>query len=97
MECKHWIEVEEMDEWIYQSNSEETTAIIQCPSCPKCHQSIKLCFRYGDRIKAFYADLISVKLDLINDDAIKQEKVRRALSKWKPDIVSETKQFTNLD
>ena len=87
-----------MDKWVYiGSNSEETIARIQCPSCPKCDQSVKLCFRYGDRIKAFYVDLISVKWDWINDDAIKLENVHRALSEWKPEILTEPEQLTRLE
>ena len=90
--------MEEMDKWVYNgSNSEETIARIQCPSCPKCDQSVKLCFRYGDRIKAFYVDLISVKWDWINDDAIKLENVHRALSEWKPEILTEPEQLTRLE
>ena len=85
-----------MDEWVYQSNSEETIARIQCPSCPKCDQAIKLCFRYGDRIKSFYVDLISVKFEVINGELIQHEQFRHALSKWKPEILSETEQIARL-
>ena len=85
-----------MDEWVYQSKSEETTTRIQCPFCPTCAQSIKLCFRYGDRIKSFYVDLISAKWELINGDVIEQEQVLLALSKWRPEILSETEQIARL-
>ena len=88
--------MEEMDEWVYQSKSEETTTRIQCPFCPTCAQSIKLCFRYGDRIKSFYVDLISAKWELINGDVIEQEQVLLALSKWRPEILSETEQIARL-
>lgn len=89
--------MEEMDDWVYRSSLEETDINIQCPSCPKCKQPIKLCFRYGDLIKDFYVDLISVKLDFFKDDAIQQDKVRRALYKWKPEFVSNNEQSIRLE
>ena len=89
--------MDEMDKRVYSSNGEETTVRIQCPSCPKCDKAITLCFRYGDRIKSFYVDLTSIKWELFKDDAIKQEKVRHALSKWKPKILPETEQIARLE
>ena len=76
-----------MDDWIYQDyESENQNCKIQCPSCPQCKKAIRHCFRYGDKIKAFYVDLISIKWEYAKDDckvADHIEKMRKSLAKLK--------------
>ncbi|XP_045029940.1 NFX1-type zinc finger-containing protein 1 isoform X2 [Daphnia magna] len=87
LECAHYVEVEEMDEWINgNGESEDTVCNIRCPSCPQCRRAIRDCFRYGDKIKEFYVDLISIKWEVAKDD--KEvfsyiEKIRKSLTKLK--------------
>ena len=58
------------------------------PSCPRCGEPIRLSFRYGDQIKAFHEDLISIKFEIGKDDISlyekMQEKTRQELVKMKP-------------
>ena len=90
LECEHFVEVEEMDEWINRNcDSENPTCKIQCPSCPQCKKAIRYCYRYGDQIKAFYVDLISIKWDYVKEDSgvvNHIEKMRRALVKLKETV-----------
>jgi hypothetical protein len=81
--------VKEMDKWMNENyESEDTSAHkIWCPSCPQCEKPIRLCFRYGDKIKAFYMDLTSIKWEFINDGTIRttqewQAKINKACDKW---------------
>ena len=87
LECEHFVEVEEMDDWVYQYfESENPTCKIKCPSCPQCKKAIRHSFRYGDKIKAFYVDLISIKWDYFKDDSTVVyhiEKMRHSLVKLK--------------
>lgn len=77
-----------MDEWVKQKDeSEETIRQIRSPSCPQCGKAIRLCFRYGDQIKAFHLDLISIKWAFVKDDTIRiAEQIKQALVKWKPQL-----------
>lgn len=76
-----------MDEWINgNGESEDTVCNIRCPSCPQCRRAIRDCFRYSDKIKEFYVDLISIKWEVAKDD--KEvfsyiEKIRKSLTKLK--------------
>lgn len=89
LECEHFIEVKEMDDWTNEKYENELTTAhkIWCPSCPQCDKPIRLCFRYGDKIKAFYVDLISIKWDFVNDGTIRttqdwRAKINKACDKW---------------
>lgn len=76
-----------MDDWVNQNfESEKLTSKIKCPSCPQCKKVIRHSFRYGDKIKAFYVDLISIKWDYVKDDSgvvYHIEKMRQSLVKLK--------------
>ena len=65
-ECKHWIPVQQMDEWMIAED--KISKDVECPSCPQCGTPVRLCFRYGDVIKSFYEDLISIKLECAKDE-----------------------------
>lgn len=54
---------------------------IKCPSCPDCGQFVRLSFRYGDLIKSFYEDLISIKLEYGKDKARVKDKAYKELVK----------------
>ena len=91
LECSCFVEVEEMDQWMSPLSDltvEADVVKVQCPSCPQCGQPIRLSFRYGDQIKTFHEDLISIKFDIGTDDASlyekKQDKIRRELVKMMP-------------
>lgn len=63
------------------ANYEEPVRKIECPSCPQCGIPIRQSFRYGDLIKAFYVDLVSIKWDFFNKDSVSGGKIRKALNK----------------
>jgi hypothetical protein len=77
-----------MDKWVNQKDkSEENLRQIRSPSCPQCLKAIRLCFRYGDQIKAFHLDLISIKWAFVKDETIHAaEKLKKAMLEWKPQM-----------
>jgi hypothetical protein len=86
-----------MDDWMNENYESKETNVhkIWCPSCPQCEKPIRLCYRYGDKIKAFYVDLISIKWNFVNDGTIRttqewQAKINKACDKWiEPESASE--------
>lgn len=64
---------------------EVTSRFVDRPSCPQCGQAVHVCFRYGDSIKAFYEDLVSIKMEYSKDDTrrLPLDKPRNELAKTK--------------
>ena len=82
-ECEHWVEVGKMDEWMGFTSSEEGEMMrpVKRPCCPQCGHDVNLCYRYGDIIKSFYEDLISIKLDYGKDKIRVKDKAYQELTK----------------
>jgi hypothetical protein len=98
-DCKHFIEVKAMDNWIeskFGDNREEIeggeSKTIQLPECPKCKTPIRLNLRYSNYIKKQLASIEEIKSKQYGN----HEQNRVSLEKLKREIFGSDRAYSKF-